>query len=518
MTDTAIKSSFENRWTSPLALICYFAALKILIHFVFNSGYGYFRDELYFFACGEHLDWGYVDHAPLIGFAAKISRAIFGDSLFAIRFFSAVAGALKVLLTGLMARELGGKRFAIIIACLCVLLAPSYLVIDNMLSMNAFEPVFWMGCVYSLMLIINRNEPRYWIVFGLLAGAGLMNKHSMLFFGVAIVVGLLFTNARSFLFNRWLLIGGAIAFLIFLPNIIWQWRHDWATIELLKNVKATGKNVELSPFDFILRQILGLSPIAAPVWIAGLFYFLFDGEGKRFRALGVTYLILLLIMILLSGKDYYLFPIYPMLFAGGGMFVERLLENRKRLGWLKIAYPVLLVVTALILMPLALPVLPVEKLIAYQNFLGFKPPKSEVGHTGPLPQYFGDQFGWEEMVEKVARAYNKLLPEEKSKTAIYGSNYGEAGAIDFFGAKYGLPKAISPHQSYFLWGPRDYTGEIVIVLQGEREELEQQFNSVEEAEKVGHPYGMGEEHYTIFVCRGLKQPLGGLWQKLKHWN
>jgi hypothetical protein len=509
----------ESRWTGALAIAIYFALAKLLLHLLANRGYGYFRDELYFLACGEHLDWGYVDHAPMVAVAAKLSRAILGDSLSAIRFLPALAGAVKVLLTGLMVREFGGRRFAVMLACLCVTVAPVYLGIDNFLSMNAFEPVFWMGCVYFIILAINRNDSRFWIGFGALAGLGLQNKHSMLIFGLAVFVGLLLTpQARRFLAGKWLWIAGAIAFVIFLPNIIWEQQHGWATLELLKNVKTSGKNVALSPLEFIGQQFLFLLPLTAPVWLAGLWFFFFDVEGRRYRLLGITYVAVLALMILMKGKNYYLAPAYPMLFAGGAVLWERLLAGKRYTGWLKVAYPVILVVAGAVLAPMSLPILPVETLIRYQPALGFKPPRTEVGHVGPLPQHFGDMFGWPEMVEAVASVYHKLPPEERTVAAIYAGNYGEAGAIDFFGPRYGLPKAISPHQNYFLWGPRGYTGEVLIILQAEREELEPNCESVEEGAALNHPYAMAEERYTIFICRGLKQPLPQLWPRLKHWN
>ena len=454
----------------------------------------------------------------MIALAAKLSRAILGDSLSAIRFLPALAGAVKVLLTGLMVREFGGRRFAVALACLCVMVAPIYLGIDNFLSMNAFEPVFWMGCVYFIILAINRNDSRYWIGFGLMAGLGLQNKHSMLIFGLAVVAGLLLTPSRRFLADKWLWIAGAIAFIIFLPNIIWEQQHGWATLELLRNVKTSGKNVMLSPFDFIGQQFLFLLPLAAPVWLGGLWFFFFDVEGRRYRILGVTYVALLALMILMKGKNYYLAPVYPMLFAGGAVFWEKLLAGRRHTVWLKVAYPIILVAGGAVFAPMSLPILPVETLIRYQSAVGFEPPRTEVGHRGTLPQHFGDMFGWPEMVGTVAGVYHRLSPEERRLTAIYAGNYGEAGAIDFFGPRYGLPKAISPHQNYFLWGPRDYTGEVLIVLQAEREELERVCESVEDGPVLNHPYAMAEERYTIFICRRLKQPLPQMWPSLKHWN
>ena len=510
--------SQENFWFSPLTIGAYFAVFKLLLHFVFNGNYGYFRDELYYIACGEHLAWGYPDHAPLVAWMTKTSRALLGDSLFAIRFFPALAGATKVFLTALLVKEFDGKRFATLLACLCVVCAPVYLTIDNLLSMNALEPVFWMACVYFAVLAVKRENPRYWLWFGVFAGLGLMNKHSAVFFGFAIVAGLILTPARKFLLDKWLWTGGAIAFLIFLPNVVWQIQNDFATLELLQNVQKTGKNIALSPHEFIFRQILMMSPPSALVWIAGIWYFLADKNGKRFRFLGIAYLILLPLMISLKAKDYYLAPIYPMLFAAGAVWWEQISEQIRLLRFSRYALPILIIGLLAVALPFALPVLPIEKFIQYQETTGIKPPKTEVSHEGVLPQIYGDQFGWQEMVAKVADVYNSLSPEERQKTAIYASNYGEAGAIDFFGEKYGLPKAISGHQSYFLWGNRGYTGEIVIVLGSRREDAEKNCQSVEEKTEVNHPYSMNEERYKILICRLTKQPLPEIWTNLKHWN
>jgi hypothetical protein len=528
-----VKNSFSTfaAWRGPLAVGACFAVFKLLLHFVFNSNYGYFRDELYFLACGEHLAWGYPDHAPMIGLVAKASRAIFGDSLFAIRFFPAVAGALKVFLAAVLVREFGGRAFAAFLACLCVLAAPMYLAIDNLLSMNSLEPVFWMLCVYFAIRAVGARaaeenaEPEEgrkpaldWLWFGLFAGLGLMNKHSMVFFGLALVAGLVLTPARRALREKYFWLGGALAALVFLPNLVWQFNHDFATLELLRNVQKSGKNVELSPLGFFASQIMGLLPASFPVWLAGVYYLVFDKKGRPFRFLGIAYLVLLALMIFLKAKDYYLAPVYPLLFAAGAVWWEEITDRLRALRFARYALPVLIAALGAVVLPVALPVLPVERLIAYQERIGFKPPKSEVAHDSPLQQVYGDQFGWEEMVAKTAAVYHALPPAERDKAAVYASNYGEAGAIDFFGGRYGLPKAISPHQSYFLWGPRDYTGEVLILLGAKKEDAEKSCESVEEKTEVDHPYSDSYEKYKILVCRRTKKPLAEIWPALKHWN
>lgn len=518
MNDSKNHEVSANPWSGPLAIGAYFALFKLVLHFVFNSNYGYFRDELYFLACGEHLAWGYPDHAPLVALMARASRALLGDSLFAIRFFPAVAGAVKVFLTALLVKEFGGKRFAAALACLGVLCAPVYLAIDNLLSMNTLEPVFWMACVYVAVLAVKRENPYYWLGFGLFAGLGLMNKHSMLFFGFSLIAGLLLTRPRKAFLNQYFWLGGLIALLIFLPNIIWQYQNNFATLELLQNVQKTGKNVVMSPLGFFISQIMALLPVSLPIWLAGVWYFLGDKAGKRFRFLGICYIVLLVLMIYLKAKDYYLVPVYPMLLAGGAVWWEQLGEKFRVIHFAKYALPVLIIGMTAMVLPIVLPVLPVEKLIAYQEAIGFKPPKSEVSHDGPLQQIYGDQFGWTEMVEKVAAVYDSLPPEDRAKVGIYASNYGEAGAIDFFGSKYGLPKSISPHQSYFVWGPRDVTGEVLILLGAHKEDAEKYCESVEEKTEINHPYSDSYEKYKILVCRRTKKPLPEIWPSLKRWN
>jgi hypothetical protein len=508
----------QPSWEHPISIAFLFASLKVVLLFLVGANYGYFRDELYFLACADHLAWGYPDHAPLSIFITWFSRAIFGDSLYAIHLFPALAGALKLIMTGLIVREFGGRYIATLLACLCVWAAPVYSGIDLLLSMNVYEPIFWMGCVLSYIWAIKRGDPRYWMMFGAFAGLGLMNKHSMVFFGIGLVGGLLLTQDRRVFASNYFWLAGGIAFLIFLPNLIWQYQNDWATLELLRNVQTSGKNVVLPPHEFLFQQIFILLPLTAPVWLAGIWYLGFDRDGKRFRALAFSYVITLVLMIVLKAKNYYLVPIYPMLFAAGGVYWEKL-AARFRTGKLAaFAYSAIVFVAGLVFLPIAVPVLPPEKFIAYQEAIGIAPPKTEVGHKGPMPQHFGDRFGWEEMTAKVATVYNSLSPDERGKAAIFAGNYGEAGAIDHFGGQYGLPKAISGHQSYYLWGPRDHDGSVVIVLGDEKEDAEKNCASVEERDAVSHPYAMAEERFRILVCRGLKQPLTEFWPKVKHWN
>src|SRR3984893_3851454 len=300
-------------------------AVKLLLD-IFTSvrHYGYFRDELYYLDMARHLDWGYVDAAPLIAVYAKIALWM-GGSLAALRILPALAGAGLIALTILIARELGGDRYAQVLAGLAVLLCPAVLSIDSLMTMNAFEPLFWMGCILVVARILRTGDSRLWLWFGLLAGLGLENKHSTLSFGFAVTVALLLTHHRREIAKKWIWIAGAIAFAIFLPNLIWQIRHHFPTIEDLANVRREGKNVVLGPLAFVKEQIIDMHPIMFPVGVAGLVWFLRD---RRWRVLGLTFVVFFVLMEVAHGKNYYVFPIYPMVFAGGGVVVERWLANR----------------------------------------------------------------------------------------------------------------------------------------------------------------------------------------------
>jgi len=295
-------------------------ALKVILHLITISRYGYFRDELYFLDCGRHLDWGYVDCAPLVAIYAKIGLLL-GGSLPAIRLLPLVAGGAMVWLTVMLAREMGGRRFAQALAGLCVIVAPYFLASASFLSMNVFEPLFWMGCVWVILRIVRTGDSRLWLWFGVLAGLGLENKHSTVFFGFAVAVAVLLTPLRRELARRWIWLGAGLALLLFLPNLLWQIANDFPTIEDLTNVRETGKNATLAPFDFMAQQILLIHPATFPIWLTGLVSLLV-GRLSRFRVVGLTYLVLLAVMIILGAKNYYLAPIYPMLLAAGSVQVE----------------------------------------------------------------------------------------------------------------------------------------------------------------------------------------------------
>jgi hypothetical protein len=545
-------SSRQSRWTTGPAIVLYIAATKLFVQLLVAGRYGIFRDELYYLACSEHLDWGYVDQPPLIALVAWFARSLFGNSLLGLRFLPALAGAALVWLTGKLAREMGGNRFAQGFAALAVLASPIFLLFHHWLTMNAFEPLIWVGAALCVVRAIT-GRPTYWLWFGVIIGVGMQTKYSVVFFAFAVVAGLILTKHRSFLRSRWIWLGAIASLLIFLPNLVWLIKHDFPFLELMNNIRHSGRDVARGPLAFIADQAMIMNPILFPLWIAGLVWFFFGKSepgtvatgslrSKRARInrnlyaiFAWVYLVMLITFIVLKAKNYYLAPIYPILFAAGAIAFERLTgritevsntgtadvspaRRARSLHWLRYAYPVAIIFTGLALAPLTIPVLSPEAYIRYQRKLGFEPPKTENQNTGPLPQHFADEFGWEDMAREVAKVYNSLPAEERAQTAIFANSYGQAGAIDFFGSKYGLPKAISNHQNYWYWGPRNYTGSTVIVLGSDGEGDRKHFATVDELAHTDHPYSRRDEHFPILLCRGLNQNLQTLWPTMKKWN
>jgi hypothetical protein len=512
-------SAAQNSKVPAAASVWYVAGFFLLLQLLTASRYGYFGDEMYHMACGEHLAWGYVDQPPLIALIAWITRHTFGTSLFVVRIFPALAGTALVWLTGRMTRELGGGWYAQTTASLCTACAGVYLVLHHLFTMNAFEPLLWMGCAYVLIRIIKTGNQRLWLWFGLLAGVGLENKYTMAVFGGAVAAGLLLTPERKALASKWIWIAGAAAFLIFLPNLIWNIQHHWPFLELMRNIRAGGRDVEFTPIGYMRAQIFLMTPFTFPVWLCGGLYFLFWPSARSYRILGWTFIGVLTIFIVLHGKDYYAVPIYPVVFAGGAIAVEQFCMHR--MAWLKPALAVLILLGSIAFLPMVSPVLSPEAFLRYQANFPFKiQPDEKSMLAEPMPHYYSWSFGWEEMVQGVAKAYASVPPEERPDTAIFGNDFAAAGAIDLLGPKYGLPKAISGHQTYWLWGPRNYSGQTVILLGSTEERARREFREVNVITELHNPYAAPWENRPVLLCRGPKRfrSLSEAWPKLKNWD
>ena len=488
-------------WLAGLAI------LKVLIHLPVLTRYGYHHDELYFIACGRHPAFGYVDHPPLVPWIAGLMTSVFGESLFALRILATLSTAASVLMVGLLAKKLGGGRFAQVTACLGMIVAPVFLRTGNMLCLPAFEPLFWILASYMVVKIIQEDNPRLWLWVGFIVGLGLFNKHSMLFFGFGLFIGLLVTPMRKYFKSLWLYAGGVIAFLMLLPNLIWQIINDWPTLSFILNIKA-GVMSGISALQFILGQLLYLNPFVAFLWISGLIFFLFSRGAKSYRMLGWIWLSVFILLILTKSKIYYLAPAYSVLMAGGGMALEKWVSKRKS-RWLKSVFIILLIIGGLLMSPLSVPYMSIDTTEKYVEAITFGKFKNIFELTGDLRA----MFGWEKRVKIVSDVYDSLSPEEQSKAVIWAFQYGNAGAIDLFGKKYGLPNASSLALSYWLWGVPEDKGEVVIAVGIRKNNIEHVFEQVEMAAEVELEHvNPWHTPFTLLICRSSKRPLAEIWK------
>jgi MFS family permease len=504
---------------AALLLSALFASLNFIVHFAASVwgghlGYGYFRDELYFLMCGRHLAWGYVDQPPLVALQARIAELLFGISPTGIRTFSFLAGSVMVGLTGMLTWQFGGKRSAQALAMTAILAAPVFLGTGSYLSMNSFEPCFWMGALFVVLRIAEgSSRPLAWLLFGLLAGLGVQNKYGIVFFLLALLLGLLLSPQRRILWSPWCLAGVAVLLLIASPNLLWQWAHGFPTYVFLATVAHSDKNIKLPPITFLIEQMKILLISTSPLWMGGLAWLALGRSTRAWRFVAFTYLVFLAMMTTMHAKDYYVAPIYPVLFAAGAAGLRRI----TRTAWPTGIYAVVLALTLVFITgPVVLSILPPDRYDAYTGIFNPKASQSEK-FLSPLPQILSDRFGWPEMVQGFAARYNALPPDVRAHTGIFCHNYGEASAVNILGPAYGLPPAISGHQNYFYWGWNNYTGESMLVLGKDRNDFTDKYEQVVDLGAFDNPWTMDFEHLHYFWLHHRKNTYAQDWPELKYW-
>ena len=479
-----------------------------------HLGWGYFRDEFYYLLCGRHLAWGYVDHGPLVAVQARLSETLFGRSLAGLRLLSAIGGGVRVVLTGLVTYQLGGQRAAQVLAMLGVSVATIYLILDSFLSMNSWESGFWMTCILLVIGIAQGASDRLWLAFGLCGGLGFLNKPSIAFFLIALLLAMLLSPQRAFLRSRWLVAGIGLMALLIAPNMVWQAQHHWATLDFLHGSAVVHADDRPSPLGLLKSQWTGLHPLGILIWLPGLLWLLCRRE---WRWLGLTFVFFYASMTLLHAKDYYPTPIYPLLFAAGGVAWSMRLRSSARGRF--IGFPVLesaLLITGLVLLPIAMPVTGPAEWVAYARALHLRDQVSD--RDALLPQYLADRFGWQEEVDSVTRVVASLPPADRQHVHVLCSNYGEAAALEFLG--HGLPPVISGHNNYWWWGPQDATGGIMIVITGDPlDDMLSTYQTAVVAGSMHSIYAMPyEDRRMIYLARGRRQNLTGDWAELRHYD
>src|SRR5487761_1015429 len=466
---------------SEVLVIGVLALLKLTLHLATNGLYDFHRDSLYYLDSARHPAWGYVDYPPITPMVARLSLWLFGPSVWGLRLWPSLAGTAMVVLAALIARELGGGRFARILAAVGALTSPVLLGANWLFQTVTFDQVTWLvSC---------------WLALGVTLGVGLETKYTILALIAGLAAGTVLTPLRRHLATPWPWLGLGLMVLIFLPNLVWQVANGWPSVEYTLNHKSV-QSVDFSPLTFLAEQLALIGPLAIPLWLAGLYWLLSDPSK---RLLGIAALVPFVIY-LFAGKSYYIGPLDPLLLAAGSCGLE--IWTRRRAGWLRTVTAVALVVQALILLPLTLPVLPEASMA-----------------RSPLPgirKDFADTVGWHDLVGQVAAVYDALPPDERAKAMILTDNYGEAGAIDTYGGRLGLPIAVSGELSYYYWKPATL-GDPVIAVGVDPTFLATVFGSCAQVGTVSNSYGLHNQEFgaPIAVCRQSKLPLDQLWPKLK---
>lgn len=514
--------SFFGAWLGCLSRDCavpLIALLQFALHLWVNTHDNFFRDELYYLAAAQHLSPGYIEYPPFVAFAAAFSRVVFGGTVWGIRLLPALASALIILLTADMVARLGGGWLARVLAAFAVALAPVFIGSSGLLTMDPFDQLWWALAAWVLIRLIKDQQPRLWLAFGVVIGVGLLTKLTIAFFVIALLLGLLLSGQRKLLFNRWLVFGGLIALAIVSPYLLWQAQHGFPVVEYTM-IYSGGKTFQAGPAEYFLQQVLTTNPLALPLWLGGLYFLFFTTAGKPYRAFGWAYLFMYVFFMLQKAKFYWLSPAYPVLFASGAYGLELLVQQRPRLNWLRPASVWAIAISGLLIVPFAIPILSPEAFIQVTAWTrGFGVVKSESLVSSALPQNYADRYGWKEMVSAVKQAYDTLTPQEQADACVLTTNYGEAGAVDFYGAALGLPKAISGHNSYFAWGPQDCTGKVIISINRPIQDLQDGFDSVKVAGAVKCTYCMPfENNAPILIARGLKAPILDAWPTVKDFN
>jgi 4-amino-4-deoxy-L-arabinose transferase-like glycosyltransferase len=499
---------FASFFTDTNVLLLLGLAL-FLLHMFTNHQYGFHQDEFVVLDNANNLAWGFVEYPPLTPFLAWIELRLFGLSLVGARTFAALAQSIVLVLTGLMARELGARRAAQLLAAVGAAIAPIALIQGSLIQYVTFDFLWSVMIAYLIIRLLKSEDPRWWLSIGAVIGLGMMTKYTMAMFVAGLIGGVLLTEARRYLRSPWLWIGVALSLLIFLPNLIWQIRHNFISLEFLSSIHA--RDVAIGRADgYLIEQLLFCSnPLVIPLWVAGLMYYFRNETGKRYRLIGWMYAIPFLIYLFTQGRSYYLAPAYPMLIAAGAVIWQGWLDkmSRRRARLVQGTTWTGVLIGAVISGALALPIAPVNS------------PLWNI--TREVHDTFTEQIGWHEMIETVAGVYAGLPEQEQTRAGILAGENDEAAALNLYGPAYGLPKAISGSDTFWLRGYGDPPPETVIIIGYSREDVNTGFEQCELAGTIVVPYGVENDLSSpphIFVCRGPRLSWPELWDRVQRYS
>jgi hypothetical protein len=487
----------RTEWAALLGI----AAAVALLHLLTNNRYGFHRDELQFLSDARHLDWGFVAYPPLTPFLERIGLGIFGLSLVGLRLFSVLAQSVAIVVTGLMARELGGRRLAQVTAALAVALSPLPLFEGSEFQYTTFDYLWWVLIAYFTIRLLRTENPRFWLAIGAVVGLGLLTKYAIVFFIAGILGGLVLSRARRYLLSGWFWGGIALALLIFLPNFLWLVRHDFISYQFLQHIHVRdvgeGRADGFLPDQFLICA----NAFAACLWLAGLVCFLRD---RRYRMLTWMYLIPLALFFFAKGRGYYVAGAYPMLLAMGSAAGERWVATLPKLGR-RTVEAVFFAGLAVCGAYICARILPLQSSGPLRDFA--------LGKNGDLRE----EIGWNELVKTVAGIRDSLPPEQQSNLGVVVGNYGEQGAIEMLGPAYHLPPPISLTNSAWLRGYPEPPPTTLIVVGVTRDWVGRIFTGCRLAGHNGNSEGVQNEesqyHPDIFVCGSPRLSWPDFWKK-----
>ncbi|SDF07721.1 Dolichyl-phosphate-mannose-protein mannosyltransferase [Mucilaginibacter pineti] len=505
---------YKNRKSTYVYFILIFVFVKVILNLFAIGHFGFHRDEFLHLILADHLDWGYKEVPPFIAVVAKISVTLFGNSVFAARIFPTIFSGLIIWFTGLITVEFGGKKFAITLACLALIFSPAFAASGYLFQPVVFDQFWWLISVWLLIKYLNTTDVRYLYWLGAAVGFGMLTKYTMLFFTVALLIGILISKQRKLLFSWHILGAAAVTLLICMPNLIWQINHHFPVVTHMKTLRKEQLDY-ITPGEFIKQQLM-VHGIALFVWLNGLAFLIFSFRLRNFQFLAIAYVLIFLFLLEMDGKNYYLFGAYPMLFAAGGFGFERLLKTS---GYaLRTVAIALFTLPNLVLFPMILPVLSLNQTLgffrfAHKNISFFDFVVTWEDHkTHPTTQDYADMFGWDEMAKKVGEAYHNLAPDQQKQTIIYADNYGEAGALHHYRKQFNYPDVISLNSSFTLWAPDSLNCKYMIYVDDNDGENIRQFVA---GKMIGSYQKLGEvQHYLsrekgtgIYLLIDIKQPL-----------
>jgi hypothetical protein len=505
------------RWSSVNMIILLAAIVKFMLHLFTAPGYGFFGDELYTIALSRHLAFGYVDLPPLVPVLVALSRTLLGGSLFAMHIAPALAGSATLIFVCLIAKEFGGKAFAVVLSAIGFIFVPLWLGIDSIFCYDSIDQLILAGFLYTLVRFLRSGNKRYWIVLGLIAGVACITKMTILFLGPGFFAALLVSKYRKDLLTPWPWLGGALCVVVVTPYLFWQIANHWPTLEYWNNY-GTIRVYQASISQYLTNILVNMNPFFLPMWIAGLYRIFRRLNGVNYGFLGILFLVTLVLEFKLHATVRMLAELFIPLIAAGAVFVEEKLAGLRWEKGMKALGTAYLLITGIYIVPMSLPILPMDLFSVYGK--SAKPLYQSLrefnGESTYYPVMLSYRIGWNELAQEVAGVYNNLPAEDRAIAGVYADSWMDAGAIDVLGPQYGLPHAVSGSLTYYLWGP-GYSWDVMIIVTSRTNHLAVFFDECElktiVQQEYNHPRGI-----YIFVCRKPKISANVIWSSLKSYR